>query len=67
MDKVIMLMTEQQNFLRVRVSHIRALWIGARNTGYLLYVHGVAKPFELTELSAKEAGDAMDESAVKES
>jgi hypothetical protein len=56
-----MLYTEQRNFIRVRASQIRALWIGEQNTGYLLYVDGINQPFPLTEDSAKEAGYAMDQ------
>lgn len=60
MDKTLMLMTEQHNFIRVRASHIRVLWMDASNTSYRLHVDGVPKPFEITEVSAREAGEAMD-------
>ena len=52
-------MTEQLNLVIVRVEDLRALWVGDQKTGYLLYVAGIARPFEITSLSAKEIGAVM--------
>jgi len=60
-DKVLMLITDQNNFLRVRASHIRALVMGdVGDAWYKVYIEGCPTAFLITEASAKEVGNAQD-------
>ena len=58
--KVMGVMTVQKNYVRFRLADVRALWIGEGDTGYLLYLDGVKAPFDITELGARQIGDAIE-------
>ncbi len=60
-DKVLMLITDQRNFLRVRASHVRALMMGDVGQGwYKVYIEGCPTAFFITEVSAQEVSAAQD-------